>query len=94
MFLELLSHSWMYGASFENYYELQFFKKSRTECRQYLTSSLRHELTRQVNDPCEALVLKDKVRFFVLFEERYFKVEKIILKIKKLPKYYLKSAIF
>ena len=63
MFLELLSHSWMYGASFENYYELQFFKKSRTECRQYLTSSLRHELTRQVNDPCEALVLKDKVRF-------------------------------
>lgn len=69
MFLELLSHSWMYGASFENYYELQFFKKSRTECRQYLTSSLRHELTRQVNDPCEALVLKDKVRFSEVFED-------------------------
>lgn len=45
------------------------FKKSRTECRQYLTSSLRHELTRQVNDPCEALVLKDKVRFSEVFED-------------------------
>lgn len=67
MFFKLLSYSWMYGASFENYYELQFFKKSSSECRQYLTSSLRHELTRQVNDPYEALVLKDKLRFSEVF---------------------------
>ncbi len=62
-FLRLLSCSWVHGASFANYYELHFYEMTKPERKEYITTSLRHELTRQVNDPEKARILKDKIRF-------------------------------
>ena len=67
--MELLSCSWRHGAIFENYYELRFYEKNTQERRAYITSSLRHELTRQVNDDASLWMLKDKKEFTILFQD-------------------------
>lgn len=66
-FFEMLICSWRHGASFENYYELEFHKKNIKERRSLMTTSLRHELTRQVNDDDFVEILKDKKTFSDVF---------------------------
>jgi|LSQX01.1.fsa_nt_gb hypothetical protein len=68
-YLRLLSASWQHGASFENYYELRFYQKTRAERRAWITASLRHELTRQVNDDNAVHVLKNKLHFANAFKD-------------------------
>ncbi|MGJ8639609.1 MAG: sugar-transfer associated ATP-grasp domain-containing protein [Opitutaceae bacterium] len=63
----LLYCSWKHGASFENYYELRFFQQTPEERRTWITASLRHELTRQVNDCAQAKFLKNKQSFLNKF---------------------------
>lgn len=61
--LKILQASWKNGASFEDYFELKFFNKSPEQRNNWLTASLRHELTRQVNNPYNTLIFKDKLSF-------------------------------
>ena len=68
-YAQLLLCSWRHGATFESYYEFCFFRKNTQERRTYVTPSLRHELTRQVNDDASSLVLKDKEAFALLFKD-------------------------
>ena len=68
-YLQLLFCSWRHGATFENYYELRFYEKNTQERKAYITASLRHELTRQVNNNASSLVLKDKGEFALLFKD-------------------------
>jgi len=60
---ELIQASWKHGASFADYYFYRFFEKETHLRRTYLTTSLRHELTRQLNDPQDAQILRDKALF-------------------------------
>lgn len=65
---KLLCCSWQHGASFENFYELRFYQKTEKK-KEYITASLRHELTRQVNDDDEVHVLKNKAHFAKTFHD-------------------------
>lgn len=64
---DILICSWIHGSTFENYYRFKFYEKNYSERQQYLTASLRHELTRQVNERNELKFLKDKK----LFSEKF-----------------------
>lgn len=59
----LIAACWRHGASFDDYYQLRFFEKDAAERARWLTASLRHELTRQVNDAADIVWLQDKIRF-------------------------------
>ncbi|AUN94353.1 sugar-transfer associated ATP-grasp domain-containing protein [Pseudazoarcus pumilus] len=60
---DLLLAAWRHGASFDDYYLLRFFEKSRAQRREYLTLSLYYELERQKNRLDKAMILRDKARF-------------------------------
>ncbi|PKL74889.1 MAG: hypothetical protein CVV27_18195 [Candidatus Melainabacteria bacterium HGW-Melainabacteria-1] len=67
--LDLLHASWHHGASFEDYYLLRFFDKTRAQRREYLTTSLYYELERQHNQLDKAMVMRDKYLFAVHFRD-------------------------
>ncbi|PKL74890.1 MAG: hexapeptide transferase, partial [Candidatus Melainabacteria bacterium HGW-Melainabacteria-1] len=67
--LALLRSSWQHGTSFADYYRYRFFEKTPVQRRSYITTSLRHELTRQLNDPNSAELLKDKACFKLHFAD-------------------------
>lgn len=60
---KILQASWLNGASFHDYFELKFFEKSFSQRKEWITTSLRHELTRQVNNLNKTILLKDKLLF-------------------------------
>ncbi|MDC0838921.1 sugar-transfer associated ATP-grasp domain-containing protein [Limnospira maxima] len=66
---KLICCSWQHGVSFENFYELHFYQKTKQERKQYITASLRHELTRQVNENDEVHILKNKAHFANKFHD-------------------------
>jgi len=68
-YFQLLSCSWKHGASFKDFYELRFYEKNNEERKSYITASLRHELTRQVNDSSSINILKDKKEFSRVFKD-------------------------
>lgn len=61
--LTLLWVSWRHGASLSEYYRFRFFEKDTATRRTYLTASLRYEITRQLNDPEQSEILRDKLLF-------------------------------
>lgn len=66
---DLILSSWRHGASFEDYYLMRFFEKSRKERREYLTTSLYYELERQKNRLEKAAILRDKALFILDFHD-------------------------
>jgi len=67
--LTLLRVAWQHGASFAEYYRFRFFEKNTATRRTYITASLRHEITRQLNDPVQSEILRDKACFVMHFGE-------------------------
>jgi hypothetical protein len=67
--LALIYSSWVHGTSFADYYRYRFFEKNKSERSRFITTSLRHELTLQLNDPVFAEILRDKVRFSQHFRD-------------------------
>ncbi len=68
-YLQYVACSWRYGASFEDYYELGFYRMKASERRRWITTSLRHEITRQLNSETDAPVLRDKKLFIDTFSK-------------------------
>lgn len=68
-YLNIINDIWKYGISFSDYFELGFFKISESEKKQYITTSMRHELTRKVNNNDDLYLLKDKLSFYDKFEK-------------------------
>lgn len=65
----MITAAWRHGASFENFFDLGFFRMPTAERRNWLTRSLRYEITRQLNNPASAAKLKDKLTFARNFPE-------------------------
>lgn len=68
-YLAMVGAAWRHGASFENFFDLGFFRLPTAERRKWLTRSLRYEVTRQLNNPTSAAELKDKLKFARKFPE-------------------------
>jgi len=68
-YVAMINATWMHGASFENFFDLGFFRMPTAERRKWLTRSLRYEITRQLNNPVRAAELKDKLTFARKFPE-------------------------
>lgn len=70
-FVDALRCAWLYGTSFEDYYELAFYSMPEPQKKEWATTALAYQFHRVMNDPKSRPIFKDKYAFATRFARMF-----------------------